>query len=141
MCVNARADPAATHVPFRDSKLTRLLQESLGGNARTSLVVAVSDAREHGEETVQSLAFGTRAMRVSTKARVNERVDAGQGGPGAAALRAALRGVGGRSEALERSLADREGALEEVQEQLKARRAAGSVGMAQSRRGCHVLPT
>lgn len=41
-----------------------VLQESLGGNAKTSLVVAVADARESIEETLQALNFGSRAMRV-----------------------------------------------------------------------------
>ncbi|EIE22665.1 kinesin-domain-containing protein [Coccomyxa subellipsoidea C-169] len=71
MCINARADPNATHVPFRDSKLTRLLQESLGGNAKTSLVIAVANALQHVDETLQSLQFGSRAMR----AVVNEHTD------------------------------------------------------------------
>ncbi|CAL8470663.1 g10205 [Coccomyxa elongata] len=75
MCINARADPNATHVPFRDSKLTRLLQESLGGNAKTSLVIAVANALQHVDETLQSLQFGSRAMRVHTQAVVNEHVD------------------------------------------------------------------
>ena len=124
MCVNARADPTATHVPFRDSKLTRLLQESLGGNAKTSMLVAVADAAEHNEETAQSLGFGARAMRVKTQARVNERVAvAGAEGVGAqhTALLAALHGADDRSSALERALEEREGALEEVQAQLKVR--------------------
>lgn len=72
ICINARADPLSKHVPFRDSKLTRLLQESLGGNAKTSLVVAVANAIEHADETLQSLQFGSRAMHVQTKAVVNE---------------------------------------------------------------------
>jgi hypothetical protein len=50
-------------------------QESLGGNAKTSLVIAVANAFEHGDETAQSLAFGTRASRVRTRAVVNERAD------------------------------------------------------------------
>ncbi|EFN53103.1 hypothetical protein CHLNCDRAFT_26240, partial [Chlorella variabilis] len=70
MCINARADPAATHVPFRDSKLTRLLQDSLGGNAKTSLLVAACDAAEHVVETLQSLQFGLRAMCVRTQVRL-----------------------------------------------------------------------
>lgn len=76
MCINARAsgNPNA-YVPFRDSKLTRLLQESLGGNARTSLIVCVPDAAEHLEETMSSLQFGQRAMSVVTRARVNEVMD------------------------------------------------------------------
>ena len=48
------------------------LQESLGGNAKTSLVVAIADAAEHLDETLQSMQFGQRAMRVQTKAKINE---------------------------------------------------------------------
>ena len=48
------------------------LQESLGGNAKTSLVVAVANAQEHADETLQSLQFGSRAMHVQTQAVVNE---------------------------------------------------------------------
>lgn len=75
MCVNAKSDPNATHIPFRDSKLTRLLQESLGGNAKTSMLIAVSDAREHTDETFQSLLFGSRAILVKTAPRVNQYFD------------------------------------------------------------------
>ena len=48
------------------------MQESLGGNAKTSLVVAIADAAEHLDETLQSMQFGQRAMRVQTKAKINE---------------------------------------------------------------------
>ena len=48
------------------------LQESLGGNAKTSLVIAAANAVEHCDETLQSLQFGSRAMHVQTKAVVNE---------------------------------------------------------------------
>ncbi|KAK9853102.1 hypothetical protein WJX84_005315 [Apatococcus fuscideae] len=75
MCINARADPTRPHVPFRDSKLTRLLQEALGGNAKTSLVIAVANAKEHVDESLQSLQFGSRAMHVATAAVVNEHAD------------------------------------------------------------------
>lgn len=51
------------------------LQESLGGNAKTSLVIAVANAVQHSEETLQSLQFGSRAMRVQTQAVVNECID------------------------------------------------------------------
>ena len=50
-------------------------QESLGGNAKTSLVIAVANAVQHSEETLQSLQFGSRAMRVQTQAVVNECLD------------------------------------------------------------------
>lgn len=163
MCINARADPNSTHIPFRDSKLTRLLQvslpyvcnhdtsntrttnasackmlgvlelnkiaqknkilgvhifckgiiifllthpqlktftaflrtaratrnwqdsqecvmlhqESLGGNAKTSLVIAVANALQHVDETLQSLQFGSRAMRVHTQASPTTKALAG----------------------------------------------------------------
>jgi hypothetical protein len=57
------------------SILALLLQESLGGNAKTSLVIAVANAVQHSEETLQSLQFGSRAMRVQTQAFVNECLD------------------------------------------------------------------
>jgi Kinesin motor domain len=137
MCVNARSDPLAQHVPFRDSKLTRLLQESLGGNAKvrvctgwdecarasenlptaqdlylhrawpqahnaciaaraacqpadggevmrlsfvrtyvqTSMIIAVSDVREHADETFQSCVFGSRAILVRTAPTINQFLD------------------------------------------------------------------
>eukprot|EP00928_Gymnodinium_smaydae_P037785 TRINITY_DN26188_c0_g5_i1.p1 TRINITY_DN26188_c0_g5~~TRINITY_DN26188_c0_g5_i1.p1 ORF type:complete len:822 (+),score=102.78 TRINITY_DN26188_c0_g5_i1:69-2534(+) len=59
------------HVPFRDSKLTRLLEGSLGGNCKTVLLVCVSPSVEHAPETVCTLEFASRAMRVETNARAN----------------------------------------------------------------------
>jgi chromosome segregation ATPase len=62
----------ADHIPYRDSKLTRLLSASLGGNARTAVVVTMSPSSHSVPETRRSLQFATRAMRVVNKARVNE---------------------------------------------------------------------
>jgi len=59
------------HVPFRESKLTRILDGSIGGNSRTSLLVCVSPAAENAAETVSALEFASRAMRVEVDARVN----------------------------------------------------------------------
>ncbi|KAG3243059.1 hypothetical protein PI124_g12122 [Phytophthora idaei] len=56
------------HVPYRDSKLTRLLQSSLGGNAKTALVVTVTPAVTEAPETLQTLQFGQRAMQVAVRA-------------------------------------------------------------------------
>ncbi|BBN13099.1 hypothetical protein MPTK1_6g00780 [Marchantia polymorpha subsp. ruderalis] len=70
-CIGARADPNATHVPFRDSKLTRLLQESLGGNAKTSLIINIAPCNDYLRESLSSLSFGSRAMKVATRAIVN----------------------------------------------------------------------
>ena len=65
-------DKNATHVPYRDSKLTRILQESLGGNSKTSLIITCSPAKYNLEETLSTLRFGARAKRVKNKARVNK---------------------------------------------------------------------
>jgi hypothetical protein len=63
------------HPPARPFLCAAPAQESLGGNAKTTLVVCVSDARAHVDETLQSLQFGTRAMCVKNKPAINERLD------------------------------------------------------------------
>ena len=60
------------HVPFRDSKLTRLLEGRVGGNCRTNLIVCASPSADSVSESVSALAFAARAMRVETSAVVNE---------------------------------------------------------------------
>lgn len=59
------------HVPYRDSKLTRLLQDSLGGNSYTVMICNCSPARVNVEETLSSLRFAERAKKIENKARVN----------------------------------------------------------------------
>jgi len=59
------------HVPYRDSKLTRILDGSIGGNSKTALLVCVSPLLEHAAETLSALELATRAMRVEVDARVN----------------------------------------------------------------------
>jgi len=59
------------HVPLRDSKLTRLLEGSIGGNCKTVLLVCASPAAEHMQETISSLEFASRAMCVEVNAKVN----------------------------------------------------------------------
>jgi kinesin family member 5 len=68
-------DPKTTFVPFRDSKLTRLLQDSLGGNSKTSLIVTIGPSVRHIDETISSLSFGQRAMKVENKPIVNRQKD------------------------------------------------------------------
>eukprot|EP00937_MAST-01D_sp_MAST-1D-sp2_P000196 g196.t1 len=68
----AGAGAGTPHIPFRDSTLTRLLRNSLGGNARTLVCVTVSPAVENLSESLAALAFGRRAMRVRNDCRVNE---------------------------------------------------------------------
>ena len=59
------------HVPYRDSKLTRLLQESLGGNYKTSLIITCSPHSKNIEETINTLKFAQRAKKVKTSAKIN----------------------------------------------------------------------
>ena len=65
-------DGKSSHVPYRDSKLTRLLQESLGGNSKTSLIIACSPSVFNEEETRSTLRFGQRAKQIKNKAKVNK---------------------------------------------------------------------
>lgn len=58
-CIHALTNGEA-HVPFRESKLTRLLQESLGGNTKTTLLIAASPHEFNIEETISTLDFGKR---------------------------------------------------------------------------------
>ncbi|EGB10231.1 hypothetical protein AURANDRAFT_22987, partial [Aureococcus anophagefferens] len=71
--INALTDDKKAHVPYRDSKLTRMLQDSLGGNAKTALIVACSASTENSFETLSTLRFGQRAKAVKNKPKVNER--------------------------------------------------------------------
>ncbi len=59
------------HIPYRDSKLTRILQESLGGNYKTSLIVNCSPHSYNLEETISSLQFAQRVKTIKNKVKVN----------------------------------------------------------------------
>ncbi|KAI0559643.1 Kinesin-related Protein [Gracilaria domingensis] len=73
---SANGDPAKYgHLPYRDSKLTRLLRPALGGNAKTAIMCAVTPSASHGEETVSTLKFAERAKKVTNSAVRNEVVD------------------------------------------------------------------
>ena len=69
-------DDAKPYVPYRDSKLTRILQESLGGNARTTIIICCSPASFNESETISTLYFGQRAKRVKNVVVVNEELTA-----------------------------------------------------------------
>lgn len=58
--ISALAEDKKTHIPYRDSKLTRILQESLGGNARTTIIICCSPASFNESETKSTLDFGRR---------------------------------------------------------------------------------
>ena len=74
-CINALAEGKQTYISFRESKLTRLLQESLGGNAKTSLIVTISPSNYNTDESISSLNFASRAMKVKNKPIINKSVD------------------------------------------------------------------
>ena len=59
-------------IPYRDSKLTRILEDSLGGNCKTSLLVCCSPSIESSDETVCTLDFASRASRIEITATINE---------------------------------------------------------------------
>eukprot|EP00117_Sycon_ciliatum_P046007 scpid28833/ scgid5520/ Kinesin heavy chain len=65
-----------THVPYRDSKLTRILQESLGGNAKTTMVICCSPSSFNDSETKSTLDFGKRAKSIKNVVVVNEELTA-----------------------------------------------------------------
>ncbi|KAJ1333418.1 kinesin family member 5 [Microdochium nivale] len=71
MVINALTDGRSSHVPYRDSKLTRILQESLGGNSRTTLIINCSPSSYNDQETLSTLRFGMRAKSIKNKAKVN----------------------------------------------------------------------
>ncbi|KAH9030617.1 kinesin domain-containing protein [Lactarius pseudohatsudake] len=77
--ISALGDPSrakshtASHVPYRDSKLTRLLQDSLGGNAHTLMIACVSPAEWNAAETVNTLKYANRARNIKNRATINEK--------------------------------------------------------------------
>ena len=70
--ISALVDGKSIHVPYRDSKLTRLLQDSLGGNARTVMVANIGPANYNYDETITTLRYANRAKNIKNKPRVNE---------------------------------------------------------------------
>ncbi|ORY55026.1 kinesin-domain-containing protein [Neocallimastix californiae] len=72
MVINALTDGKSSHIPYRDSKLTRILQESLGGNSRTTLIINCSPSSFNDTETLSTLRFGIRAKTIKNKAKINQ---------------------------------------------------------------------
>jgi hypothetical protein len=151
-----RAPGAAHHVPYRDSKLTRLLQDSLGGNSRTAMVACVSTADSNLDETLNTLKYALRARAIRNRPTVNvdpaaaalastreaglpsEEEEGGERGAGGAELArlrgeaaAARRAADEAAEALASVRAERDAAqmeLADVQRALEAAAAAAAGG-------------
>ena len=135
--IHALTDGRSTHVPYRDSKLTRLLQESLGGNARTALVIACSGNDADEDETLSSLRFGQRAKRIRNRPVINAEL-------GAAEMRERLAKAESERDALKQQLAamggeggaealaeDERSALTEQMASLREKSAAAAVERAE----------
>ena len=73
-CINALGEKSKKgfFVPYRDSKLTRLLKDSLGGNCRTVMIANISPAGGGFEETINTLKYANRAKNIKTKSKVNK---------------------------------------------------------------------
>uniref|UniRef100_A0A8C1KGQ7 Kinesin-like protein n=1 Tax=Cyprinus carpio TaxID=7962 RepID=A0A8C1KGQ7_CYPCA len=69
--ISALAEGTKTHVPYRDSKMTRILQDSLGGNCRTTIVICCSPSVYNEAETKSTLMFGQRAKTIKNTVSVN----------------------------------------------------------------------
>lgn len=70
--ISALVDGKCKHVPYRDSKLTRLLQDSLGGNTKTLMVACLSPADNNYDESLSTLRYANRAKNIKNKPCINE---------------------------------------------------------------------
>ena len=72
--INALVDKSS-HIPYRESKLTRLLQDSLGGQTKTCIIATVSPAKSNLEETISTLDYAFRAKNIRNKPQVNQMIN------------------------------------------------------------------
>ena len=72
--INNLTDGKSQHIPYRESKLTRVLQESLGGNSKTCLIITCSPSIYNESETLSTLRFGERAKKIKNKPKINKEV-------------------------------------------------------------------
>jgi len=70
--ISSLTDPKCTYIPYRDSRLTRILQDSLGGNTKTVMIAAIGPADYNTEETISTLRYAARAKQIQNKPRINE---------------------------------------------------------------------
>lgn len=68
-CINNLSD-GLRHIPYRDSKLTRLLKDSLGGNCKTLMISCVSPALSSYEDTHNTLKYASRAMKIKSNVSI-----------------------------------------------------------------------
>jgi len=73
--VNALSEKQREHVPYRHSKLTYLLKDSIGGNSKTIMIANIFPEAANLDETISTLKFATRMMKVSNEAQINVKMD------------------------------------------------------------------
>lgn len=78
MVISALAEGKKSHIPYRDSKMTRILQDSLGGNCRTTIFICCSAASYNDSETRSTLMFGIRAKTIKNSVQANVELTAEQ---------------------------------------------------------------
>ncbi|XP_059953351.1 kinesin-like protein KIF7 isoform X2 [Mesoplodon densirostris] len=85
--ISALGDPQrrGSHIPYRDSKITRILKDSLGGNAKTVMIACVSPSSSDFDETLNTLNYASRAQNIRNRATVNWRPEAERASEEAAA--------------------------------------------------------
>uniref|UniRef100_H2ZL59 Kinesin motor domain-containing protein n=1 Tax=Ciona savignyi TaxID=51511 RepID=H2ZL59_CIOSA len=70
--ISSLVDGRSTHIPYRNSKLTRMLQDSLGGNSKTLMCANIGPADYNYDETISTLRYANRAKNIKNKATINE---------------------------------------------------------------------
>lgn len=70
--ISALVDGKSTHIPYRNSKLTRLLQDSLGGNSKTAMIANIAPSDYNYEESLSTLRYANRAKNIKNNAKINE---------------------------------------------------------------------
>ncbi|KAK9948156.1 hypothetical protein M0R45_003744 [Rubus argutus] len=118
------------HIPYRDSKLTRILQSSLGGNARTAIICTVSPALSHVEQTRNTLSFATSAKEVTNNAKINmkiARLEAELRSPEPSALRSILEEKDLKIKQMEREMEELKRQRDLAQSQLELERKVNKV--------------
>merc|ERR1719453_2753010 len=71
-CISALVDGKSSHVPYRDSKLTRMLEDSLGGNTKTCMIATCGPADYNYDESLSTLRYANRAKSIKNKPKINE---------------------------------------------------------------------
>ena len=78
MVIMSLTTPGSKHIPFRNSKLTLILKDSLGGSSKTTLLCTASRLKRHTEESIQTLYFASRAKTIKNNAKKNIILSAGE---------------------------------------------------------------